>query len=272
MTRTCARCRRSIDCATPACGAKPTRPGRLEDRPKRLKARVLPFDDVDMNAILTDLVQAGFILRYVVDGRQYLGIKPSSWAKHQRPRNDEPESVLPSVDTATVFVASLCSDELVTVESLGREGKGKELEGKGEPADAVDAPDTCADFSNAWNADTSAPVAACQQLTAKRRKHIGARLAERPLTEWREVFRRINSSSFCRGANDRGWVASFDWVVGSADVAVKVLEGKYDNRGKAVRRAESEYSHWSDECAAIHGGACAKQWDHGIRMKNEKAS
>jgi hypothetical protein len=105
--------------------------GRLEDRPKRLKARVLPFDEVDMDLMLADLVQAGFIIRYVVDGKQYITIKPSSWQKHQRPRTDEPESLIPPVDTARVFVAHADSDESVTPQSLGKEGngteKGKEL-------------------------------------------------------------------------------------------------------------------------------------------------
>src|SRR6266540_3778904 len=63
--------------------------GRLEDQPRRLKARIFPFDDVNMDSLLTDLAREGFIQRYCVDGRHYAAIKPSSWKKHQRPRNDE---------------------------------------------------------------------------------------------------------------------------------------------------------------------------------------
>jgi hypothetical protein len=239
--------------------------GRLEDRPKRLKARVLPFDDVNMDAMLTDLVQAGFIIRYAVDSKQYITIKPTAWAKHQRPRNDEPESVLPPVDTATVFVSSLVSDEHVTAETLGKEGKGRERKGR-EGADFSSAAD---DFGVLWNEETSAPIPKCLQLTAKRRRHINARLAERPLTEWCEVFRRIHGSAFCRGYNDRGWIATFDWVIGSADVAVKVLEGKYDDRRKPPERSRAEpaYVDWGEECKQLHGGECTKRWDHELRMK-----
>ena len=84
--------------------------GRFEDRPVRLKARIFPFDTIDMDATLTELARAGFIIRYVVDGKHYACIKPASWKKHQRPRNDEPESTLPAADTATVCVASADSD------------------------------------------------------------------------------------------------------------------------------------------------------------------
>lgn len=103
--------------------------GRMEDRPRRLKARIFPFDDVDMDAILTDLARGGFVIRYLAGGKPFLAIKPTSWDKHQRPRQDEPESVLPGPDTGTVVYASLPSDEPVTVESLGKERKGKEVEG-----------------------------------------------------------------------------------------------------------------------------------------------
>ena len=42
----------------------------------------------------------------------------------------------------------------------------------------------------------------------------------------REVFTRINGLPFCRGENDRGWRANFDWALKPANIA-KVLEGVY---------------------------------------------
>jgi hypothetical protein len=90
-------------------------------------------------------------------------------------------------------------------------------------------------FVEFWNAQTRPPLPRCRELTRKRRRQIQARLTERPLTEWQVVMQRIQSSAFCTGRNERGWVASFDWLIGSPDVAVKVLEGKYDDRRPAVR-------------------------------------
>lgn len=28
--------------------------------------------------------------------------------------------------------------------------------------------------------------------------------------------------------------------------------------------------HWSDECARLHGGTCAKAWSHHLRMQDER--
>jgi len=89
------------------------RAGRMEDRPKRLKARLFPYDDVDMEAMLTDLSKSGFIVRYLVNGRAYIAIKPSSWARHQYIRNNEPESVIPPPDAAEVVYASMGENEAV---------------------------------------------------------------------------------------------------------------------------------------------------------------
>lgn len=101
--------------------------------------------------------------------------------------------------------------------------------------DADGASEVEQSFAQLWNDSTTDPILPCLHLTATRRRHIRKRLTERPLTEWVDVFQRINASAFCRGDNDRGWLADFAWVIGSPDVAVKVLEGKYDNRAGRER-------------------------------------
>lgn len=94
------------------------RSGRMEDRPKRLKARLFPYDDVNMDAMLMDLARAGFIVRYVVTGRAYIAIRPSSWAKHQYIRNNEPASTIPAPDAAHAVYAELGkNDEVETTPS-----------------------------------------------------------------------------------------------------------------------------------------------------------
>ena len=89
--------------------------GRLEDRPKRLKARIFPYDAVDMEDLLTGLARGGFIVRYIADGKTYIAIKDHAWQKHQRPRNDEPDSVIPPADGATAVYASLGDNEGIGV-------------------------------------------------------------------------------------------------------------------------------------------------------------
>ena len=42
---------------------------------------------------------------------------------------------------------------------------------------------------------------------------------------WGKVILRLFDSPHCRGKNDRGWKASFDFMVSNAEV---ILDGKYD--------------------------------------------
>ena len=72
------------------------RDGRLEDRPKRIKAQALPYDDADTDALLSDLEDAGFIIRYAVHKKAIIQIV--AFSKHQNPHSREQESELPGPD------------------------------------------------------------------------------------------------------------------------------------------------------------------------------
>lgn len=50
------------------------RAGRLEDRPKRIKADVLPYDDCDVDTMLGELAGAGFILRYETAAGRFIQV------------------------------------------------------------------------------------------------------------------------------------------------------------------------------------------------------
>ena len=69
------------------------REGRLKDRPKRIKAETLPYDDCDIKELLQALANKGFILRYEIDGEGYIQIQ--NWHKHQRPHVKEVPSEIP---------------------------------------------------------------------------------------------------------------------------------------------------------------------------------
>lgn len=218
--------------------------GRMEDRPKRLKADIFPYDDLDFEGLLQDLAERGFIIRYLVDGKRYICIPEDSWSKHQRPRNDEHPSALPSVTYSTGTYSSLRSDKPDTAQCLGNREVGNRENGIGsrgvggvEDATAADAASLVAtpkhragDLADLWNSLTHPPIPRCRELSDKRKRHCAARLRERPIEQWAEVIARIQSSSFCRGETGGKWVATFDWLVEQPDTAVKVLEGKYDDR------------------------------------------
>src|SRR5262245_61609870 len=69
------------------------REGRLEDRPRRLKAQILPYDEADLEALLSGLSQAGFIRRYSYEGTDYIEI--ANFLRHQRPHPRESASEIP---------------------------------------------------------------------------------------------------------------------------------------------------------------------------------
>lgn len=68
--------------------------GRLEDRPMRIKAEVLPFDELDVDALLNQLYAAGFIIRYEVDKSRFLQVV--KFGVHQHAHRDERSYDFPS--------------------------------------------------------------------------------------------------------------------------------------------------------------------------------
>lgn len=117
-------------------------------------------------------------------------------------------------------------------------------------------------FRCAWNAETTRPLLPVHTLTATRRRLMRARLVERPLEVQRALIRRLNASSFCRGVNRRGFVASLDWFISSPDPAVKAAEGQYDDQFSAadLREAcEHRFRVASGRC--VHTPTCASDED-----------
>ena len=71
------------------------REGRLEDRPKRIKATILPYDDIDPDESLQRLHDSPekFIIRYEVNGVRYIQV--NNFTKHQKPHPNEVASTIP---------------------------------------------------------------------------------------------------------------------------------------------------------------------------------
>lgn len=68
------------------------REGRLEDRPKRIKAELFAFDTFDVEPLLCELARHGFIVRYEVDGARCIQV--SKFLEHQTPHYSEKPSVI----------------------------------------------------------------------------------------------------------------------------------------------------------------------------------
>jgi hypothetical protein len=70
------------------------REGRMEDRPKKIRAEIFPFDyTLDVESMMKALHAAGFLIRYEVDGCKYVQI--SNFVKHQDPHYREKASEIP---------------------------------------------------------------------------------------------------------------------------------------------------------------------------------
>lgn len=93
------------------------REGRLEDRPKKIKAELLPYDNCDGDALLQQLADRQFIVRYESGGLRYMQI--ANFTKHQSPHLKEGASTIPAPDKsgANTILTSEPSNTLINNES-----------------------------------------------------------------------------------------------------------------------------------------------------------
>jgi len=81
------------------------REGRLEDRPKRIKGELFAFDSIEVEPLLAELVDRGFVLRYRAGELRLLQVL--KFSKHQNPHHREPSSVLPSPQSLGLAVDAM---------------------------------------------------------------------------------------------------------------------------------------------------------------------
>ena len=84
------------------------------------------------------------------------------------------------------------------------------------------------------------------KLSERRRKAIKARLKEYSLAELEKAFALAEESEFLKGANNRNWMASFDWIISDSNLP-KVLEGKYANRASPNGTSSKSQSMWGED-------------------------
>ncbi len=123
------------------------RDGRVEDRPRTLKMRLLPEDDVDVDALLWSLVDGGLIRRYEAGGVNVIQV--TGFQRHQKPHPKEADSLLPKdgTDRQKTHLNTASREQVINlpVENPSspqcslREGKEFQ-EGKGREGDGVSTP------------------------------------------------------------------------------------------------------------------------------------
>ena len=85
------------------------------------------------------------------------------------------------------------------------------------------------EFFNKSVVESNSVLPKIKGATGKRVGYIKARIREFGIEAVYEVISKAAASDFINGKNQRGWVASFDWIMLPTNFP-KVLEGNYDNR------------------------------------------
>lgn len=68
-----------------------------------------------------------------------------------------------------------------------------------------------------------------RSMSDSRKKAIKARLRQYSIDDFKCLFEKAENSSFLKGANNRNWSATFDWLIKDSNMA-KTLDGNYDDR------------------------------------------
>ena len=96
------------------------REGRLEDRPKRIKMELFPYDSFDVDPMLSRLQADGFLTRYEVGGFRFIQIE--NFVKHQDPHYKEKASEIPPPEGVEDIIKATAVTRGQRVRILERDG------------------------------------------------------------------------------------------------------------------------------------------------------
>lgn len=235
------------------------REGRLEDRPRKLKAACLPHDDCNVESLLVQLADAGLIARYEHGGAKYIAVL--EFSKHQNPHVREPASIIPAPgqhrastgqgtaehESGPADSPSLIPDPLEEQVTCGDSSPAPAAPppadpsaGQGEGQDQDEGPSPCPHQAiiDLYHAHLPT-LPRIREWTPARQQALRARWRERPkrqsLEWWKKFFLYVDKSDFLTGRGGRSnghakWECSLPWLLKAENFA-KVVEGHYENKG-----------------------------------------
>lgn len=230
------------------------REGRLEDRPKRIKAALFPFDDVAIDDLLAGLAERDFILRYQAEAVAVIQI--TTFLEHQKPHKNEPASKLPPKNDTSAFGGS------APAEAEALTGDGDESGDSPEPPSAASVPVMafpCVGKVQLWKLDPD------------------------QLAEWVGLFPNLDVPAEC--AKALAWLLANPGRRkthgGMPRFLVNWLTRSVDTRTGGDRRAvlrpasyqptkHSGYDTWPEVCRQRHGGECGNYQAHCFRLERER--
>ena len=239
------------------------REGRLEYRPKRIRAELFPYDAFDVAGMLDQLAARGFIRLYEVDGQKYLEIP--TFLTHQHPHPSEKTSCPQPPEVATA-VKNNCksvtsrensrqvSEEQGTKPSLYLVPSTSHLapsESQSRPADAgrsATADAICWDSSEGWQGITDSdreawrtayPACDIDQELARADQWLRGNPTKAKRKAWRRFVTGWLSRTQDRGGSKNGqaaapppkaarrfWRSEFDRQMTDAEYAAAMRERK----------------------------------------------
>lgn len=235
------------------------REGRLEDRPKRIKGELLPFDMQDAEPLLRELTTRGFILRYKNSDGSFIQIL--KFKEHQTPHYSEKPSVIkphdfqettphkepdkPELSAKVVCIKGGSQPpDILNPDSLNPSSLNPELEAKASLSAAM-LPD-CPHQKILELFKTRLPhLSQCRSWEGDRVQNLRARwrqcasvsaysggykTEEAGLEFWDSLLGHIASStSLAKGfeSDGRTWTPDLPWIVKASNFQ-KIVDGKYD--------------------------------------------
>lgn len=232
------------------------RDGRLEDRPKRIRAEILPYDDGSVDAMLDELHQAGFILRYQHGEQRFIQVV--NFSKHQNPHVREPKSTIPAPDenkASTVLAPDkhrtgpadsllpLTDSLLPLTDPLSCDANASlvdrpvDVKTRKTPGKKEATPCPHQEIIDAYH-DLLPVCPRIRDWTTARAATLRARWNEDParqnLDYWKRLFSYVGESDFLTGRTSspgkRPFTATLPWLLKPENFA-KVREGRYHQEG-----------------------------------------
>ena len=93
-------------------------------------------------------------------------------------------------------------------------------------------------LKDTWNRIVTDPLPKVQRLSPQRIRTCEIAIKEYGLDALTSACQAVEKSAFCRGSGNRGWVATFDWLI-RADHCLKVLEGPMTPSPRRRRRSRA---------------------------------
>lgn len=207
--------------------------GKLRGASRMLASLLYPYDDDAPRLIddwIDELEMEPHIVRYTVKGDTFIQI--CNWNKHQKIEKPT-RSKLPAFDVDSPTPPRLlpeASPKPLEASATDKEGDKEEEKDQGLTPSSAAPTVRPEEFANAWNRERG-NLPRVDAFTESRRKKVKARIRQGiTLERFQEAVACCRGKPFLRGENDRGWTATFDWLIDNDRNIEKAITG-YNGTG-----------------------------------------